>query len=171
MTNRLHNGRHDPSSGRIERRPKAWSPERRVRQASLIRGWQPWRRSTGPRTEAGKARCAKNALRHGYRSRAYLHKLQRIRNALRLAARNNEWLRALIRLREISARLPRRLVRRSLGEGGSCHAAKAGPRIKFKVPPPSRSCLRDGRFRAVRQGASMSATHLAHALGEDHRWP
>ena len=32
-----------------------WTPERRARQAELIRQWRPWEKSTGPKTEAGKA--------------------------------------------------------------------------------------------------------------------
>ena len=42
-----------------------WTPERRKRQAELIRGWQPWTRSTGARTSAGKARSSLNAVKHG----------------------------------------------------------------------------------------------------------
>lgn len=72
--------------GRIRRRPKGWTPERRARQAEIIRLYQPWRHATGPRTEAGKARVAMNALRHGYRSRAWILKARRIRNAIRLCA-------------------------------------------------------------------------------------
>jgi hypothetical protein len=45
------------------RRAKGWSAERRKRQAALIRSWQPWKRSTGPRTDAGKARCAANPVK------------------------------------------------------------------------------------------------------------
>lgn len=37
-----------------------WTPERRARQAELIRTWRPWEQSTGPRSEAGKARAARN---------------------------------------------------------------------------------------------------------------
>jgi hypothetical protein len=40
----------------------AWTDERRARQRELIRRWAPWRRSTGPKTRAGKARSAKNAI-------------------------------------------------------------------------------------------------------------
>jgi len=58
-----------PSARRPPRRGTKWSPEHRARQALAIRTWQPWRKSTGPRTQDGKARSAKNPLKHGYRSR------------------------------------------------------------------------------------------------------
>lgn len=45
------------------RKATGWTPERRARQAELIRAWRPWEHSTGPRTEAGKAACARNAYR------------------------------------------------------------------------------------------------------------
>lgn len=53
----------------------AWTPSRRARQAELIRQWRPWERSTGPRTGAGKAICARNAWRGG--TRAELRELAR----------------------------------------------------------------------------------------------
>lgn len=43
-----------------------WSPERRARQALLIRTWHPWERSTGPRTDEGKARAARNGFKGGH---------------------------------------------------------------------------------------------------------
>ena len=46
---------------------KGWTPERRARQAELIRKWRPWEKSTGPRTEAGKAVVARNAYKGGTR--------------------------------------------------------------------------------------------------------
>jgi hypothetical protein len=82
-----------------KRRLKGWSPERRARQAALIRRWQPWQRSTGPKTEAGKARCSMNALKHGCRGRAYLQTASRVRYAIRLSACTNEIARLLIRMR------------------------------------------------------------------------
>ena len=45
-----------------------WTLERRQRQAELIRTWSPWRFSTGPRTDAGKARVAQNAWKGGHRA-------------------------------------------------------------------------------------------------------
>ena len=46
-----------------------WTPERRARQAELIRNWKPWERSTGPRTPEGKARISRNADKGGWRER------------------------------------------------------------------------------------------------------
>lgn len=40
-----------------------WSQARRAKQAEAIRSWQPWTRSTGPRTSEGKRRAAANGRR------------------------------------------------------------------------------------------------------------
>lgn len=37
-----------------------WTPERRARQAELIRTWQPWKHSTGPKSPDGKIKAARN---------------------------------------------------------------------------------------------------------------
>lgn len=42
-----------------------WTPERRARQAALIRTWRPWEQSTGPTTDEGKARTARNGDKGG----------------------------------------------------------------------------------------------------------
>ena len=44
-----------------------WTPERRQRQAALIRQWKPWEQSTGPRTEQGKAISAQRGFMGGTR--------------------------------------------------------------------------------------------------------
>ena len=44
-----------------------WTPERRARQAELIKTWRPWERSTGPTTAAGKEKVARNAWKEGSR--------------------------------------------------------------------------------------------------------
>lgn len=36
-------------------------------RAQLIRQWQPWKQSTGPRTEGGKAKVSQNAFKGGWR--------------------------------------------------------------------------------------------------------
>ena len=60
-----------------------WTSERRARQSALIRNWRPWEAATGPRTADGKARCARNALRHGGRTAAALAKLAAFRRMVR----------------------------------------------------------------------------------------
>lgn len=45
----------------------SWTPERRKRQAAAIHRWQPWKQSTGARTDAGKAISARNAFKGGVR--------------------------------------------------------------------------------------------------------
>jgi len=42
-----------------------WTPERRARQAELIRQWRPWEKATGPKTAAGKATVSRNADKGG----------------------------------------------------------------------------------------------------------
>lgn len=37
-----------------------------MRQAELIRNWQPWKRSTGAKTLEGKAITSQNAYKHGF---------------------------------------------------------------------------------------------------------
>lgn len=44
-----------------------WSPEQRQRQAELIRRWSPWKKSTGPRSEEGKAGASRNGWKGGHR--------------------------------------------------------------------------------------------------------
>ncbi|WP_224790004.1 hypothetical protein [Pseudomonas fluorescens] len=43
------------------------APERRARQAELIRQWRPWEQSTGPRSAEGKAVASRNAWTGGIR--------------------------------------------------------------------------------------------------------
>ena len=42
-----------------------WTPERRKKQAEMIKTWQPWTKSTGAKTPLGKAAVSQNALKHG----------------------------------------------------------------------------------------------------------
>ena len=46
-----------------------WTPERRARQAELIKTWRPWEQATGPRSELGKAAVARNAWKGGVEPR------------------------------------------------------------------------------------------------------
>jgi hypothetical protein len=88
------------------KRPKGWTPERRTRQSRLIRRWQPWRHSTGPRTDLGKARCAMNPLSHRGLSDAALLELRHARQLLRFAAHNLRTFRAVLRARNSKSHLP-----------------------------------------------------------------
>lgn len=56
-----------------------WTPERRARQAALIRNWRPWEKSTGPRTPKGKALVSRNADKGGWREQ--LRELRRVLRA------------------------------------------------------------------------------------------
>jgi len=123
------------------RHRNGWTPERRARQAALIRGWAPWQRATGPKTAAGKARSAKNALRHGGRSRAHIHEFQRIRRVLRLAAENIRKLRLFIRLRENAARPAIKYKRAHIGS----QAVPCPPKPKGR----RRSPWRESGSRAI----------------------
>ena len=44
-----------------------WTPERRARQAELIKQWRPWEKSTGPISKDGKQRSSHNAWKGGVR--------------------------------------------------------------------------------------------------------
>ena len=62
-----------------------WTPERRARQAELIRTWRPWKHSTGPRTDEGKIRTARNGFKGGCRRE--LRELTKAMNELLRAQR------------------------------------------------------------------------------------
>ena len=53
---------------------RQWTEEQCARQAQLISSWQPWARSSGPVTPAGKARVSRNAFRGGARGALRLAK-------------------------------------------------------------------------------------------------
>lgn len=61
-----------------------WSLERRQRQADAIRRWKPWERSTGPKTETGKAIAARNADKGGQR--------EMLRELARVLREQRQWL-------------------------------------------------------------------------------
>ncbi len=42
----------------------AWTPERRAKQATAVKLWAPWAKSTGPKTRAGKRASSQNARKH-----------------------------------------------------------------------------------------------------------
>lgn len=42
-----------------------WTLEQRQRQSEAIHQWKPWERSTGPRSDEGKAKVSRNAFKGG----------------------------------------------------------------------------------------------------------
>ncbi len=46
-----------------------WTLERRAKLDELIRQWQPWKQSTGPKSVEGKQRVGSNAYKGGHRSK------------------------------------------------------------------------------------------------------
>jgi hypothetical protein len=50
-----------------------WTPAEKSRHAAVMRekikNWAPWAQSTGPKTQRGKTRSSRNALKHGMRSK------------------------------------------------------------------------------------------------------
>jgi hypothetical protein len=67
-----------------------WTLERRQRQAELIRQWQPWKQSTGPRTPEGKAAASRNAFTGGDMAR--MRELAKEVN--RVLREQRQWLKA-----------------------------------------------------------------------------
>lgn len=57
-----------------------WTPRRRKQAACNARKNKPWKHSTGPRTEEGKAKVSKNAITHGNR----IAELEYLRHLLHL---------------------------------------------------------------------------------------
>jgi len=98
------------------RRRKGWSPERRARQALAIRTWQPWRKSTGPKTQDGKTRSARNALKHGLRSKAHAALRREDRRLLDLSADNIATAKAILR-----PSLPGQALRAKTGASAACN--------------------------------------------------
>ncbi|HET9867371.1 MAG TPA: hypothetical protein VFQ06_08785, partial [Nitrospira sp.] len=86
MTKTLDKSPRKASRARTRRTHKTWTPERRAKQAELIRSTKPWLKSTGPRTEDSKAGSAANALKHGFRSRPFVDRVREERQLVRDAA-------------------------------------------------------------------------------------
>jgi len=87
MTKHLKKSLRTAARGLPKHDPKGlWSAERRARQAEVIRASQPWKKSTGPQTSSGKARSAANALKHGFRSRAFIERVRQERQLIHDAA-------------------------------------------------------------------------------------
>lgn len=60
------------------------TPENRKLRAKLIRRWKPWEKSTGPRTDEGKAKSAGNSRKHGARSKQAIESGKLVRAYIKL---------------------------------------------------------------------------------------
>jgi len=60
-----------------------WTEERKQKQREAIKRWKPWKQSSGPKSDAGKATTAQNALKHGLRTADWLEEKKRINALLR----------------------------------------------------------------------------------------
>ncbi len=111
MSNRLPRQRR-AKRARTHGRPSA----ARGRPHSLARS-NPGGTPPARQTDAGKARAAQNALKHGQRTRARMIELRKIRHVLRVAAANVAAVNALIALAKAKRTLvPPQLMER-LGRG------------------------------------------------------
>ena len=63
----------------MSKQAAGWTPERRARQAELIRTWKPWAKSTGPKSPEGRQRVSRNAWTGGHR--AEMRELSKMVNA------------------------------------------------------------------------------------------
>lgn len=59
-----------------------WTDERRQMMSKRIQEWQPWAKSSGPKTDEGKAAAAKNSFKHGTRTKAFIG-AERTHNAIK----------------------------------------------------------------------------------------
>ena len=110
-----------------------WTPERRAKQAEAIKKWKPWTKSTGPRTETGKTICARNAYKHGCRSRGAL-KLRAV------MARHSRWLAGIVAasrldlIRKIAAQKKKRDKRTNGSESVIARCSRSNPDEKVGWP-------------------------------------
>lgn len=86
-------------SGKTTRRAggkqaRGWPPERRMKQSARMRAAKIWRKTTGPKTAAGKAKSAQNATTHGRFNADW----QALRKALTRYSRFLKWARAVLAL-------------------------------------------------------------------------
>ncbi|MEP0873006.1 hypothetical protein NDA01_24770 [Trichocoleus desertorum AS-A10] len=59
-----------------------WTAEARERQRQLIKEWQPWEQSTGPRTQEGKEISSQNARRTSLSDQELIGGLRKMRHEL-----------------------------------------------------------------------------------------
>lgn len=87
VNNTLHAG-----AGNLEKRQTnywrealthGWTPKRKTKQAAAIQRWKPWAKSTGAKTQEGKAASSQNARKHGLRSQQSQNEMKALRDLMR----------------------------------------------------------------------------------------
>jgi hypothetical protein len=61
---------------------KTWNAKHKAKQRKAIYAWRPWEKSTGPKSQEGKATVSQNAFKHGCRSRDAIAEARQIRALL-----------------------------------------------------------------------------------------
>ncbi len=73
---------------------RVWTDEQKQRQRDAIGRWQPWAKSTGPRTADGKRASSRNSYKHGRSSAESLAHRKTLNAILRNARAVIAWGRA-----------------------------------------------------------------------------
>lgn len=75
--------RNELTKPKMQKKRRPYPEKYRRKQAERIRETRPWERSTGPKTDEGKASSAANSLRHGF----YTEDMAALRAVMRAQAR------------------------------------------------------------------------------------
>jgi hypothetical protein len=75
----------------VEDMPR-WTPEAREKQRQRIKQWQPWEKSTGPKTEQGKEISSQNARRTALSDEELVAGLRKMRHELGAIAKIQQHL-------------------------------------------------------------------------------
>ena len=166
MTKHLQKPLPKPACVRSTQRRKSleWSAERRARQAELIRTLEPWEKSTGPRTDAGKIRCTSNALKHGYRSRGYIERKRDERQLLRDSARIVALTKTLLRALSVATGHCRTILRFHLPLVGRSKRRREARRFGWGDCPSRSPTLARSPPRCLEPSHCMRCRHW-HRLG------
>jgi len=79
---------------RRKRGQRSWTPAQRHAAAMRIRAQKPWRHSSGPKTNTGKARSSLNRYKHGMKSRLMAELNAALRDQNRYLRDINRWITA-----------------------------------------------------------------------------
>jgi hypothetical protein len=90
----------DANGGSYPRRGYCLTAGGRLALVQAIHETQPWLKATGPKTAAGKARTAQNAVKHGRRARQAIAGRKRVTSLLRFLIASNQWWLALLTVAE-----------------------------------------------------------------------